>query len=95
MLIHLFIVLKRKKLKYKENMPIKTEYVSGKNINSKEGYIKADKLYYFQKGKINYSVIAHMEPELLDELAQLMVKLYEQERLSQVLSNIEEETQTV
>ena len=43
---------KRKKLKYKENLPVKEQRITGKRINNKKGYIKADQLYYFDKSKI-------------------------------------------
>ena len=33
---------KQKKLKHKSNLPIKEKMISGKWLNSKEGYIKAD-----------------------------------------------------
>ena len=63
---------KNKKLSFEENLEIKETLILGKKINNKKGYIKADQLYYFDKTKIEYKVIAHMESELLDELVQLI-----------------------
>ena len=86
---------KARKLKYKSNLPIKEEKVSGEDLNDKEGYIRADELYYFNKNKIQradelyyfnknkiqYKVIAHMDPELLDELVQLILLLHDENKL--------------
>lgn len=80
---------KRRKLRYQENLPIKEEKISGDNINNKEGFIKADQLYYFNKDTIEYKTLAHVEPELLDELVQLILKLQEQGLLKPILTNID------
>ena len=80
---------KNKKLKYEENFPIKEQLISGKKINNKSGYIKADQLYYFDKNLIEYQVIAHMEAELLDELVQLILVLNEKGLLKNVISNLD------
>lgn len=80
---------KRKKLRYKENLPIKEEKISGANINNKEGYIKADQLYYFNKDTIEYKILAHVEPELLDELVQLILELQKQGLLKPILTNVD------
>lgn len=81
---------KKRKLKFKQNLPVKEKQVSGENINEKEGYIKADQLYYFDKSKITYKVLAHVEPELLDELVQLILELKEQNLLIPIYTNIDE-----
>lgn len=80
---------KNKKLKYIENFPILDGGIIGENINSKEGYVKADQLYYFDKKIIEYQVIAHMEAELLDELVQLILFLNEKGLLKNVLTNLQ------
>ena len=80
---------KNKKLKYKENLQIKEELISGEKINNKAGYIKADQLYYFNKNLIEYKVIAHMEAELLDELVQLILYLDKRGLLKNVISNLD------
>ena len=80
---------KRKKLRFKENLPIKEEKISGANINNREGYIKADQLYYFDKKKIEYKIIAHIDDELLDELVQLILKLKDEDLLKPIYTNID------
>lgn len=79
---------KKKKLKYEQNLPVREEKISGENINNKEGFIKADQLYYFNKNKIQYKVLAHIDPELLDELVQLILKLKEKGLLQPIITNI-------
>lgn len=81
---------KNKKLKYKQNLPVIEKYISGEKINSKEGYIKANFLYYFDKSEIEYQVIAHMDAELLDELMQLILVLNEENKLQSVTTNLVE-----
>ena len=81
---------KSKKLRFKENLAIRTEYISGKNLNSKEGYIKADHLYYFNKNEIRFKIIAHMDAELLDELVQLILVLSEENKLKIITTNLKE-----
>lgn len=82
---------KNKKLRFEENFPIEEELISGEKINKKSGYIKADQLYYFDKDSIEYQVIAHMEPELLDELVQLILLLNEKGLLKNIITNLEKE----
>ena len=79
---------KSKKLKFEENFLIKEELISGKSINNRDGYVKADQLFYFDKKKIDYKVIAHMESELLDDLVQLILVLNEKGKLKQVITNL-------
>ncbi|MBQ9071643.1 MAG: hypothetical protein IJY25_00600 [Bacilli bacterium] len=85
---------KSKKLKYKENLPIKEEYISGDRINAKEGFIKADQLYYFDKNLIEYTVIAHMEEELLDKLVKLILILHDQKKLKPITTNLKQTIET-
>lgn len=80
---------KKKKLKHKSNLPIKEKMISGKRLNSKEGYIKADQLYYFDKKKIKYHVIAHIDENLLDELVKLILLLHEEGNLKMITTNIQ------
>lgn len=82
---------KRKKLKYKENLPVKEQRITGKRINNKKGYIKADQLYYFDKNNIEYKLIAHMDDSLLNELIKLIINLQKQNILKPIITNIEKE----
>lgn len=81
---------KRKKMRYKENLLIKEDSINGDNINKKEGFIKADQLYYFDKNEIEYKTIATMDSELLDELSQLILVLSEEGKLNIVTTNLKE-----
>ena len=83
---------KKRKLKYKQNLPVKEQKVNGEKINNKEGYIKSDQLYYFDKKKIEYKVIAHMEAELLDKLVQLILQLKEENLLNPIYTNIDDKS---
>ena len=82
---------KKKKLQYKQNLEIKEEKILGEKINDKEGYIKANQLYFFDKSKIEYKVIAHLDSELLDELVQLILELQKSNLLIPIYTNINEE----
>ena len=81
---------KNKKLKYESNLPIKENKISGKNINSKEGYIRADELYYFNKNNINYKILGHIDSDLLDELVKLILILHEKGKIKIVTENLKE-----
>ncbi len=61
--------------------------------NSREGYIKADQLYYFKKDKLNYYVLATISEDLLNELIKLIVELELENKLKQNTKNIEETVQ--
>ena len=82
------IVVKEFKDKKGTNLEIKPEEIHGQNINSKGGYIRADELFYFNKNKIEYKVIAHMDDELLDELVQLIIKLHDKNKERSVITNL-------
>lgn len=57
---------KEKKLSYPGNFPIAHDDVSTNPNNGKDGYVKADQLYYFNKSKISYRVIGKIEPDILN-----------------------------
>lgn len=59
---------KARKLSYPGNLPIAATDVSVPGGNSREGYIKADQFYYFQKSNISYTVIGTMTEEMFDKL---------------------------
>ncbi len=79
---------KKRKLNIEGNLQIKPEKIHGQNINSKSGYIRADELFYFKKNKIEYKVIAHMDNDLLDELVQLIIKLHDENKEKNVITNL-------
>ena len=80
---------KLKKLKYKSNMPIKEKLIKGQKLNNKEGYIRADELYYFDKSKIKYKLIAHMDPDLLNELINLILIINKENKIKINTKNLE------
>ena len=59
---------KKKKLRFPGNFPITAESESVKSGHGKDGFIKAEQFYYFNKEKTEYSVIGELKPETLDSL---------------------------
>jgi len=57
-----------KKLTYPGNYPITASDASVPGGNRKDGYIKTDQLYFFNKDKITYHVIGQMKADAFDEL---------------------------
>lgn len=83
---------KKKKLKYLSTLPIKEDEIFGKILNAKNGYVKSDQLYYFDKDKIKFKVIAYMSDEFLEELNMLISKLKKKNYIKKITTNIEKET---
>ena len=81
-------IQKEKKLKYYGNYEIDSSFISGSGINDKNGYIKIDKLYYFDKDKTDYRVIAHIDIKLLNKIYKNLLGLSIKGRLKLVDSNI-------
>lgn len=59
---------KKRKLSYPGNFPITADDQTVVNSNSKDGYIKAEQFYYFNKDKQDYIVIGKVNDEVLDLL---------------------------
>ena len=78
-----------KKLRYKENLEICSEDIISLTKNSKNGYIKADQLYYFDKNKLDYYVFAKVDSQLLDELIKLVIQLSVEEKLKINIKNLD------
>ena len=74
----------KKKLQYEQNLPINRKEIFGNKLNSKNGFIKSDQLYYFDKSKIKYKVIAHIDNNLLNELIELIFKLGKKKMITNV-----------
>ena len=81
---------KNRKLRFKENLEITEEIIANKHGNNRTGYIKADQLYYFDKNKVEYYVFGHLNPDLLDELLQLILVLNDEGKLKIVTTNLEQ-----
>lgn len=58
---------KKRKLNHPCNVPISATESTVVNGNTKDGYIKSDQLYYFNK-KTKYWVIGKVNPEVLERL---------------------------
>lgn len=56
---------RERKLSFKENFPIKSTDTVTMPHNSKDGYLKLDQLYYFNKEKIEYVLIGHLKEDVL------------------------------
>ena len=80
---------KEKKLKFPGNFPItpNDEFVSGGH--AKEGFIKAEQFYYFNKDKINYRVIGELKKDTLSELFNFINTLSTKKvKISQITDNL-------
>lgn len=66
---------KDKKLRFPGNFPITSDDKVTNPDNGKEGYIKAEQLYYFKKSKIDYQVIGRMNDESLEKLVRFIENL--------------------
>ena len=78
-----------KKLKFQENVEILSKnIISNLPVNKKGGFVKANQLFYFDKSKIDYYVLGHIDEELLDELTMIIVSLSNKGLLKQITSNL-------
>ena len=59
---------RKKKLAFPGNFPITATDVDVPGGNEKEGYIKADQLYFFDKNNISYKVIGQITEEAFNSL---------------------------
>ena len=81
---------KKRKLSFKENLELNHEKVISNNANDKDGFIKVDQLYYFDKSKIDYYIFGKIIPEFLNELSQLLLMLTKEGKVKKVKTNIED-----
>ena len=80
---------RKRKLRYKENIEITSEYIVPSKGNNKSGYIKADQLFYFDKKKIDYYVFAHIDDQLLDELIKIIIELRVKNKIKMNIQNLD------
>ena len=66
---------KNRKLNYPGNFPISSNDTHTNPNNGRDGYIKADQLYYFNKEKIDFQVIGSMNKESLEKLIKFIEEL--------------------
>ena len=57
---------KQHKLNYPGNFPVANDDTITNPDNGKDGYLKTDQLYYFNKAKIEYEVIGYIKPDILN-----------------------------
>lgn len=85
---------KLRKLRYKENVEITNQDLAGNYQLKKESYVKADKLFYFNKSKLDFYVFARVSDDFLDALLKVILELSEKERLTLITKNIENKVGT-
>ena len=81
---------KSKILSYDVNKEITDNDIEGNFKLKKESYVKTNKLYYFDKKKIEYFVLARVNDDYLDELMKIILSLGEEDRLSIITTNLNE-----
>lgn len=80
---------KQAKLRIKGNIEVKTFEKKGEIKEfRKSSYIKADKLFYFNKEKLDYYIFGRISDDLLDELIKIIIQLSNEEKLVQVTDNL-------
>ena len=80
---------KRKKLSFKENFYIsKNMIMSKRKLNNKDGFIKADQLYYFNKDNIDYDIIGKLNDKYQCNLLKLIRDLDNLEKTKIITSNL-------
>lgn len=63
---------RKRKLSYMGNFPIAHDDTNTNPHNNKDGYVKMDQLYYFNKEKISYTVIGSVKPEIFNMLIEFL-----------------------
>lgn len=63
---------KRRKLNYPGNFPIAHDDTVTDPHNDKDGYIKMDQWYYFNKDKLDYTVIGSVKQDIFDLLIEFL-----------------------
>ncbi len=80
---------REKKLKYEGNLEVSEYEKDGTHSFSKPSYVKADKLFYFHKDKLDYYVFGRISDDLLDELMRLIIKLSNEGKLNIITENLQ------
>lgn len=66
---------KRAKLKFPGNFPVTHSDQDVPNGNGRDGFIKAEQLYYFDKDLIEYRILGNMTPESFERLKEFIQSL--------------------
>ncbi len=81
---------RNKKLSFRENLGFKPENQDLIiDSNNEKGYMKADKLYFFEKNKMNFSVIGSLDSDVFKKLIDLITQLDNLGLLVNVTTNLE------
>ncbi len=81
---------RKNKLKYEGNIEIVEFEKNGKTkVFKNPSYIKADKLFYFDKNKLDYYVFGRISDDLLDELMKLILLLEKENKLTIITDNLQ------
>lgn len=80
---------KEKVLSYNVNKKITNNNIEGNFKLKKKSYIKANKLYYFDKKRIKYFVLAKVNDDYLEELTKFILSLDEKNKLSIITTNLQ------
>ena len=80
---------KKKKLSYKENIELDRNIkLNNGKVFEKESYIKADKLYYFNKKKLNYYLLGKITKDMQDKLIKLIISLILENKTIEITNNL-------
>lgn len=80
-------IQRRKKLSYPGNFPITYNDTNVIDGNKKDGYIKAEQFYYFDKNKIDYILIGSMDEDAFNALIDFINNL--KVDISHIIDNLQ------
>ncbi|EJT6154947.1 hypothetical protein N2W29_003107 [Clostridium perfringens] len=78
---------KAQKLKYPGNFPVEVNDTITNPDNGKEGFIKSEQFYYFNKAKIDFMVIGQMTKKKFEELIEFINNL--ETDIEEIIDNLE------
>ncbi|MGL5329088.1 MAG: type II toxin-antitoxin system PemK/MazF family toxin [Peptostreptococcaceae bacterium] len=79
---------REKKLAYTQNIEILNSETHTSPDNGKDGYVKCDQLYYFNKEKISYSVIGDVSEETMIKIMDHINELAEEGKVTNIIDNL-------
>lgn len=78
---------KKKKLSYDGNFELDNNSMNEITLK-KESYVKIDKLFYFNKKKTEYYILATLKPEILEKLLKAILLLHNANKIEQIIDNL-------
>lgn len=72
---------KKSKMKYPGNFEYSADQENVSNGHGKDGYIKAEQFYYFDRSKIDFYVLGNVDPDLFNALLEFINNLEEIEHI--------------